>query len=840
MVPNLPRKLFGIALVSILAIWSMAAFNIHLGLDLSGGSRIVYKVDFQKAIEEQQLGANEDQRAVLQQVASVFQRRLETAGLADIPIYPQGEDQIVVELPDRTKEQIEQIKSIIVNQGSLSFRIALNATDDLGYATEIEKYRTWREANPEANPTDFNRVPEAESGPRAGVLWYGLSENARPTAAPQGLDAVPVRNEGVIRNTTAEDPDSWDFTGADIEAVFPSQDRAARPAVGYKLKSARGTAYADFTEEFKGRAMAIVLSGEVYSAPELEGRIPGQGIITGGLSGFSIEDVTEFITVLRTGALPVVPVLDSESFVGPSLGEDSISTGITSATIGLVAIFAFMLLYYWTNGVVACLALAFNAFILIGALYFTQATLTLPGLAGLVLTIGMAVDANILIFERIREERTRGREVMQSYKNGYENAFSTIVDANLTTLITGIILFRVGTGPVAGFAATLSLGIVASMFSALVFSKVIMHFLVFEKRTIKDVKMARALWADKHIKFTGMRKGAAMLSAAMVIGGIAMLAMQFDKMKGIDFAGGSRGQLQFAQAKSTDEVRDMLTASGGAYDVVLVRGSDDTNTSDRSDIFSIERKLTPEERDAYNAGETASQDLQSVFQTELEEIFGAELAAGDPFLELSTVSPRVSGEIQQKASLAMLLSLLSIVIYMNFRFKEYRYGIAAVIAVFHDVLITLGLLALVSKLGLVQVELNLEMVAAFLTIIGYSLNDTIVVFDRVRENLPRQKGSYPEVIDLSINQSLSRTILTSLTTFFVVAVLFVMNRPMHNVLEGFSFAMLIGVVVGTYSSMFVASPALLFLDRWARNKRLPGDDGKGGDSAAPAKAAATS
>ena len=188
MVPNLPRKIFGIVLVSVLAIWSMVAFNIHLGLDLSGGSRIVYKVDFEEAIEKQQIGVNEDRRVVLQQVASVFQRRLDSAGMTDIPIYPQGEDQIVVELPDRTKEEIEQIKSIIVNQGSLSFRIVLNATDDLGYATEIEKYRSWREGNPDADSTDFNRVAEAEGGPRAGVLWYGLSENARPTAAPQGLD----------------------------------------------------------------------------------------------------------------------------------------------------------------------------------------------------------------------------------------------------------------------------------------------------------------------------------------------------------------------------------------------------------------------------------------------------------------------------------------------------------------------------------------------------------------------------------------------------------------------------------------------------------------------------
>lgn len=838
MVPNLPRKLFGIVLVSIMAIWSMVAFNIHLGLDLSGGSRIVYKVNFEDAIEKKQIGVNEDRRQVLQQIASVFQRRLDGSGMSDIPIYPQGDDQIVVELPDRTKEEVEQIKAIIVNQGSLQFRIVLNASDDLGYAAEIEKYRTWRTANPEANPTDFNRVGEAAGGPRPEVLWYGLSENASPQTAPTGLDAVPVRNEGRIRNTEPEDPDSWDFSGAGIESVFPSQDRASRPAVGYKMKSSRGTAYADFTENFKGRAMAIILSGEVYSAPEIEGRIPGQGIITGGLGGFSVDEVTEFITVLRTGSLPIVPVLDSESFVGPSLGKDSIDKGRSSAIVGLAAVFVFMLSYYWMNGVVAALALAFNAFILIGALFFTQATLTLPGLAGLVLTIGMAVDANILIFERVREERRRGREVMQSYKNGYENAFSTIVDANLTTLITGIILFKVGTGPVAGFAATLSLGIVASMFSALVFSKVIMHYLVFVKRKITDVKMARALWADKHIAFTSKRKGAAILSAFVIVGGMFVFANEFDHMKGIDIAGGSVARVEFSEAKPIDDVRAKLTSSEGDYQVVMVR-TEAGAASDVSKQFMVERTLTPSERSSYLDGTTEGQDLQANFQQELNTVFGDWLAAEDPFQEISTVSPRVSGEMQQKASLAMLLSLLSIIVYMNFRFKEYRYGIAAVIAVFHDVMVTLGIMALFSKLGLVQVEVNLEMVAAFLTIIGYSLNDTIVVFDRIRENLPRQKGSYSDIIDLSINQSLSRTILTSLTTFFVVAVLFVYNRPMHNVLEGFSFAMLIGVVVGTYSSMFVASPALLFLDRWARKKRLPedGDDSSsGGTAVATAKA----
>jgi len=245
-------------------------------------------------------------------------------------------------------------------------------------------------------------------------------------------------------------------------------------------------------------------------------------------------------------------------------------------------------------------------------------------------------------------------------------------------------------------------------------------------------------------------------------------------------------------------------------------------SGDVTDRFLIKKKLSSEQAKLYTSGEKKGLDLQNEFQQELTSAIGTKLDPVNPFPEVNTVGPRVSSEIQDKASLAIFWALLAIIIYMNFRFKEYRYGIAAVIAVFHDVLITLGFLALASMSGLVQVEINLEIIAAFLTIIGYSLNDTIVVFDRIRENIPRKKGTgFAGVIDISINQSLSRTVLTSVTTFFVLLVLFIANRPTHNVLEGFSFAMLIGVVVGTYSSMFVASPMLLYLDRWARHKMLP-------------------
>jgi SecD/SecF fusion protein len=824
MVPNLARKIFGICLVSFMALWSMWSFNVHLGLDLSGGSRIVYGVDFEEAIELGTISADEDPQMLLQQTAQVFQRRLDGSGMADIPIYPQGDNQLVVELPNFSEEEVEVIKKTIVNQGSLQFRIILDSTDDLGYQTEVDKYQTWRLANPgdDVDITTFNRVPEAEGGPRPGVLWFPLeptkmSEMASLQVAPD-LFAVPVRNEGVIRGKSSDDVDSWDFTGAGLSRVFPSSDRAGFPAVGFEFERHLVRPFTEFTDEFKTRSMAIVLSNVVHSAPTINQVLPGGGIITGGMNGFSADEMLELITVLRTGSLRVQPRLESEAFVGASLGEDSVSTGKWSALVGLAVVFLFMLVYYWVNGMVACLALAFNGFILMGALYFTQATLTLPGLAGLVLTIGMAVDANILIFERVREERKRGREVPQAYKNGYENAFSTIVDANLTTLFTGLILFYVGTGPVAGFAATLSLGIICSMFSALVFSKVIMHILVFQRKVIKEVSMFRSLAGERHYGFTRLRKASAVFSGLVIVAGLSLFATEFSQMKGIDFAGGSSARIQLNEATDISTVRDRL--SGDEIGVVMINPEDGSGV-EKSKEFMLKKKLTPEQQQAFKDGDSSSSDLQETFHTLVTTKLVDLLNEQKPFLEISTISPRVSGDIQQKASLAMLLSLLVTIIYMNFRFKEYRYGIAAVIAVFHDVLVTLGVLAVASWTGLVQIEINLEIIAAFLTIIGYSLNDTIVVFDRVRENLPRRKESYAEIIDLSINQSLSRTILTSITTFVVVLILFIANRPMHNVLEGFSFAMLVGVVVGTYSSMFVASPALLYLDRWARKKKLP-------------------
>ncbi len=827
MVPNLRRKLLAIGLLAAWAIYALLFDPINLGLDLQGGSRLVYRFDFKEAVEEGVVSEQEAQnpQELLAQTAQVFLRRLDATGLADIPIYAQGEDRIVVEIPKRSESEVEAIKRIILSEGSLLFRIMVDDSDDLGREAEIEKFRKWRAEHPDTPITDFNRVPEKEGGPRKGVAWYGISPTADAQeslkAAPD-VDAVMVRVESELRGQAPDEAGSWDFSGADLQYVGPGVDaKSGFPAVQFELAEHRKSAFGDFTEEFKGRYMAIILNGQVHSAPVIQNRLPGGGIITGGLDGFSPEEVKELVTVLRTGSLKIKPELESESFVGPSLGQDSIRTGVWSAIVGGALVLAFMIVYYRTNGIVASLALLYNGLLLLGALTFSHATLTLPGLAGLVLTIGMAVDANILIFERVREERNRGREVPQAYKNGYERAFTTIVDANLTTLITALILSWVGTGPVRGFAVVLSLGILTTLFASLIFSKVLMHFLVFGKKPIiREVSMVGRLAGQRRFPFLRWSRFAVVGSSLCIVAGLVVFTGNLHMLMGIDFTGGGLARVHLQEAADIGTLRDRLPG----YTVTRIAGGEEAR-ADMSRVFLVKKKFTGVE------GETMV-GFEQELASRLQDLLDPE----DPFPEISTVGQRVSGDIQQKAVQAILLSLIAIVIYMNFRFKEVRYGLAAVIAVFHDVLFTLGAIAVMDVLGLVQVEINLEIIAAFLTIIGYSLNDTIVVFDRIRENLPRRKEGFQDVIEISITQSLSRTILTSLTTFFVVAMLFFSNRPLHNVLEGFAFAMLVGVVVGTYSSIFIASPLLVFLDRWARKQHLVPAGGKAKGKATPSPA----
>ncbi len=826
MVPNLGRKIAGLVFFSALAIFAIIAYDLNLGLDLQGGARLVYAFDFEKAADDELIDRAElaNKPMLLQQMADVFGKRVDASGLEDIPVVPQGDNQIVIEVPGKDAGRLEQIKSLMLNQGLLDFSIIASDTDDVSLTAERAKFEAWLDANAGKTALDFNRLPESEGGPRGQIRWVPLAEAEVPNAAAYGAtrNCVPLLVQDQLRPQQADSADSWDFNGSELQYVGPTMDSAGLPAVAFEFQENRKSAFADFTDEYTNRPMAIVLNNELFTAPNINGRLPGGGIIMGGRGGFDPVERNNLITALRTGSLRVLPELQSGIEIGPSLGADSIKAGVRSSLIGAAIVIAFMVWYYRINGVVAALSLAFNGFLLLGAMYFTKATLTLPGIAGIVLTIGMAVDANILIFERLREEINRGRDLAQGYKNGFENAMSAIVDSNMTTLIAAAVLYGVGTGPVRGFAATLAIGILTTMFSVLVFSKVILHQLVFRSKSIQQVKMVSVLAKEASFKYISKRRVAYAFSILTIGGGILLFASRSQGMLGIDFAGGTTARVALSAAQDITEVRSKLPG----YAVVGISASEDG--AGRYAEYQVKKALTPEQRAAQKDQTVvqAGQDPTSMMVAELKANLAGWLPTGADgqvdeiaaFLEKSSVSARVSGEIQTKAVRAILLSLILTIVYISFRFKEYRYGFAAVVAVLHDVLFTLGGLAAADALGIIEVEISLETIAAFLTIIGFSLNDTIVIFDRIRENIPKMPGKrYEDVIDTSINQCLGRTILTSLTVLFVVVVLFFTNRPFHNVLEGFSFAMMIGVLVGVYSTMFVATPMLIGFDRWSRH-----------------------
>ena len=683
--------------------------------------------------------------------------------------------------------------------------------------------------------------------------------------------------------------------------MFPSYDEYGFPAVGFEIALLRQNDFEAFTTEHEGARMAIVIDNEIVTDPVLNSPLSSGGIITGGSFGFTQAEVTSLVQVINSGSLDLEPRFEDRATVGASLGAEYVKLGLLSVLIGLAAVLAFISAYYRRLGVFAAFSLVFNLVLLMGSMAMLQATLTLPGVAGIILTVGMAVDANILIYERIREEILRGRRAAQAAVDGFKNATSTIVDANVTTLLTAIILYQFGSGPVQGFATTLSVGIITSMFSALVFTRVLVHFAV--EKGVDEWKMMR-LVNDTNIGFMKLAKKTAVVSLLFICGGVAFFSSlpKVDKYS-IDFLGGNSMQL-VTRAPETQEsvfaaisglgdifqdakVQPLLSsAEDGGYRKFQVEFKAEGTKTDRdvtsqyrelvatglADILAPNRFTFDPRGDGatsgtvYFEGQHSAADVQAALtgaalgevtvtatngsadaartfaftcsSTDSEtqigqrivDAFASRRDAGGRSFELAqpipqseAVGPQVVQELRDDAILAIILSLFVIVMYIRFRFAEYSFGFAAVVALVHDVLITLGFLALAIQSNLINAQISLVMIAAFLTIIGYSLNDTIVVFDRIRENRPRMKGALSEIIDKSINQTLARTLLTSVTTLLSVAILFALNVGSRNDLEGFAFAVMVGVVVGTYSSMFVASPALLLLEerRMAREAEAP-------------------
>ncbi len=562
-----------------------------------------------------------------------------------------------------------------------------------------------------------------------------------------------------------------------------------------RLRSVSRKCARSYKDKGEVSRLAILLDDVVYSSPLLTTYIDGSPIIKGT---FTDAEAADLALVLRSGALPAKMEVIQNRTVGATLGADSIRRGIRAALFGLACVIAFMAAYYLLAGLIADLALTLNILILLGVLAFFRATLTLPGIAGIILTIGMAVDANVLIFERIREELTLGKEFRRAVREGFAHAKVTIVDANVTTVLTAVILYMLGTGPIRGFALTLIIGICASMVTALFLSRYILDLLA-TRESFTTIHMFQ-FFKKPHIDFISRRYVAYLVSLAVIVAGMAVFAIRnanqnkaieqgvamsgdsllTEPIKGIELTGGDVIRLQFPRNVSVGQVRSALSAVGLGESTIQRVGEG--------------REILI--RSAFNSSTNALAALGKAFPDNEPTV-----------LEVDRIGPAIGEELKSKAVWSILLALGVIIMYIWWRF-EFCFGVAAIVALAHDVLITLGIFAMTGH------QITLGVIAALLTIVGYSLNDTIVVFDRIREDLHVvKKASFKEILNLSINQTLSRTVLTSATTLIVVLFLWLFGG---QVINNFAFALLIGVIVGTYSSIFVASPLLLL---WQRKKQ---------------------
>jgi len=531
--------------------------------------------------------------------------------------------------------------------------------------------------------------------------------------------------------------------------------------------------FGQLTEQNIGRRLAVILDGQVYSAPVIRSALYGSCEMSGG--NMSATEAEELASVLKNPLENPVSIID-ERGVDPSLGASSVQSGFLAGWVSIVAVGLFALVYYRWLGLVSVFGLVINILVLLGLLAQFGFTLTLPGLAGLILTIGIGVDANVLVFERIREELSHHRSALEAVSSGFQRAFSSILDANVTTVIAAAILFWQGSGPVQGFATVLCLGIFSSLFAALIVSRTGAELLA-EKAGKGSLHMMKFL-EDTKINFLALRVPAFVLSGLLLLAGVITVGIKGEKVLGVDFTGGDLVTFSFKEKVDDGKIRSSL---GNLAEVVQYQRS----PVGGQEVLSL--------RTAFGNGEKVGQKLAQDFpQAEYRQ------------LQLDKVAGVVGAELKQKALIALLLGVVAIFIYTTWRF-ETAFAAGAIVALVHDVLISLGIFALLGR------ELSLPMVGAILAVAGYSINDTIVIFDRIREFFRGGVGTdRAGVMNLAINQTLSRTLLTSGLTFLAVLVLFIFGG---RVINDFALILLIGIVVGTYSSIFIASPIVLLFGK---------------------------
>jgi len=568
----------------------------------------------------------------------------------------------------------------------------------------------------------------------------------------------------------------------------------ATAEVSMQMNGEGASVWKRLTKQNIGHPVAIVLDGFVYSFPNVQTEIAnGRSSITGN---FTITEAQDLANVLKSGKLPAPARIIEEAIVGPSLGKEAIQAGLMSFIIAFIVVLLFMIFYYAKAGIVADLALIANVFFMFGVLASMGAVLTLPGIAGIVLTIGMSVDANVLIYERIKEELRAGKGMKLAITDGYKNAYSAIIDANVTTLLTGIILYIFGTGPIKGFATTLVIGILTSLFAAIFITRLIFMAWTAKNRVISfSNKITEHAFQNMHIKFLEKRKIWYVVSGIVIIIGLGSLFTQGLDL-GIDFKGGRVYVVRFDDTQDVQAVQKSLKAP-------FENNSPEVKVFGEAKQLRISTKYLIDSEDE-NADDIVEAALYKGLQPFLGEGVDFDKFIHDYRMSSQKVGPTIADDIKVAAVWAILFSLLVIFLYILVRFKNWQYGLGALVALSHDVLIVLGIFSIFKSIMPFSMEVDQAFIAAILTVVGYSINDTVVVFDRIREYIGlHSKKDKLEVYNSALNSTISRTVNTSLSTFVVLLAIFIFGG---EVIRGFTFALLIGIIVGTYSSLFIATP----------------------------------
>jgi len=774
----------------------LAAGRIRLGIDLKGGTsfRLGMDMDYLRQKEEAALAAagtnatalnpvefSYKREAAMSQAVEVLRRRVDSLGVAEPVIQPVGEDQIIVQLPGLGAAEMATARQQIQRAAFLEFRMVHERSAELLREGLIEP--------------GYERMTQVNVNKQGAKIFTELLVSKRRAAGLIDGRRVELTGQHVTRARV----DRAQFTG--------------QPEILFYLNSEGAELFGQITSDNIGREMAIILDGRLESAPTIQTAIlGGSGVIHGS---YTEKEAFDLASVLQNPLQAPLKLL-SESRVDPTLGADTIASGVRAAIAGLIFVSVFMLVYYLLGGLIANAAITLNIVILLGVMSQIGATLTLPGIAGIVLTVGMAVDANVLIFERMREELAAGKSLRGAINAGYDRAFVTILDSNLTTLIASIVLIVLGTGPIKGFGYTLTIGIGVSMFTALIFTRLLFDFLL-NRGLLKRMKMLSLVGGTK-IDFLKLARPAFIVAWLIIFSGLGYgILGRGHNAVNHEFKGGVEVTFAFQAKPDQDQVSTSVRQAVGSEPSVQfqrdIAGGNETLVV-KSELITdpaVQNEADRIERTASLIAGTLAKDFAS---------------AGLTVVNRDLSGPSVGAEIQRSALISVVLALFGILVYVAFRY-EFSFAVGAVIAVVHDVLMTTGIYFLAGY------QMSSPMIAALMTIIGFSINDTIVIFDRIREDLRLNiRGSFKDLINIALNQTLSRTLITSGTVFLSTLALFVFGG---GGLKDFSFALLIGILSGTFSTIYIASAIVLW---WHKGQRpaLMGTPPAGGTSEVPVTA----